>query len=127
MLRAVPERRGHRLGIQWSVPPEQRAWRSAPCGFVSHLIGCEGNTNLCNSANMERGNLVGFGTGAAVGHDSGCQGVPGSDCSGRTQGKVCCEKCVSAEADLQPFLFIVTSTHLFSLLACEGRCSILQA
>ena len=43
VLRIVPERRGHRLGIQWSVPPEQRdTWRSRPCGLLSHLLGCEG-------------------------------------------------------------------------------------
>ena len=44
VLRVVPERRGHRLGIQWSVPPEQANWRSAPCGLLSHLLGCEGKT-----------------------------------------------------------------------------------
>ncbi len=40
VLRVVPEREGHRLDVQWSVPPEQRACRCVPCGLLSHLLGC---------------------------------------------------------------------------------------
>ena len=39
MLRVVPEREGHRLDLQWAVPPEQRVYRAAPCAYLGHLIG----------------------------------------------------------------------------------------
>ena len=40
ILRVVPEREGHRLELQWAVPPEKRAFRHFPCGYLGHLLGC---------------------------------------------------------------------------------------
>ena len=40
ILRVVPEREGHRLDLQWAVPPEQQVYRAAPCAYLGHLIGC---------------------------------------------------------------------------------------
>jgi secreted Zn-dependent insulinase-like peptidase len=40
LIRLVPEKDGHSLQLQWSVPPETPAYRAAPCGYLSHLLGC---------------------------------------------------------------------------------------
>ena len=39
LLRVVPQREGHRLDLQWAVPPEQHVYRATPCGYLGHLIG----------------------------------------------------------------------------------------
>ena len=40
LIRMVPEKDGHMLDIQWAVPSEIRAYRHGPCGYLSHLLGC---------------------------------------------------------------------------------------
>ncbi|EIE20423.1 hypothetical protein COCSUDRAFT_30601 [Coccomyxa subellipsoidea C-169] len=42
LLRVVPQKEGHRLDLQWAVPPEQTVYRVTPCGYLGHLIGHEG-------------------------------------------------------------------------------------
>ncbi|BDA50691.1 Insulin-degrading enzyme [Coccomyxa sp. Obi] len=42
LLRVVPQKEGHRLDLQWAVPPEQHVYRSTPCGYLGHLLGHEG-------------------------------------------------------------------------------------
>lgn len=39
LLRVIPQREGHRLDLQWAVPPEQHVYRATPCGYLGHLIG----------------------------------------------------------------------------------------
>lgn len=41
LLRVVPEKDRNVIELQWSVPSEGAAYRTAPCGYLSHLLGCE--------------------------------------------------------------------------------------
>ncbi|KAL3136084.1 hypothetical protein ABBQ32_007107 [Trebouxia sp. C0010 RCD-2024] len=35
LLKVVPERDGHRLELQWAVPPETQAYKVFPCSYLS--------------------------------------------------------------------------------------------
>ncbi len=39
LLRVVPEKDWHTVELQWVVPPETKAYRAQPCGYLSHLLG----------------------------------------------------------------------------------------
>lgn len=34
LIKMVPERDGHRLELQWSVPPESQAYKIFPCSYL---------------------------------------------------------------------------------------------
>lgn len=34
LLKVVPERDGHRLELQWAVPPETQAYKVFPCSYL---------------------------------------------------------------------------------------------
>ena len=34
LIKVVPERDGHRLELQWSVPPESHAYKTFPCSYL---------------------------------------------------------------------------------------------
>lgn len=37
LLKVVPERDGHRLELQWSVPPESEAYKTFPCSYLRYV------------------------------------------------------------------------------------------
>lgn len=39
LMRAVPERSGHTLELQWRVESELQHYDAAPCQYFSHLLG----------------------------------------------------------------------------------------
>lgn len=39
LIKAVPERAGHVVELQWRVPSEIQHYRAGPCQFLSHLVG----------------------------------------------------------------------------------------
>lgn len=39
LMKAVPERSGHTLELQWRVEPELKHYDAAPCQYFSHLLG----------------------------------------------------------------------------------------
>ncbi|KAK8918647.1 Zinc-metallopeptidase, peroxisomal [Platanthera zijinensis] len=46
IVKAVPIKEGHTLGIIWPVTPEIRHYKEGPSRFLSHLIGHEGEGSL---------------------------------------------------------------------------------
>ncbi|KAL6770545.1 hypothetical protein ACKKBF_B31700 [Auxenochlorella protothecoides x Auxenochlorella symbiontica] len=46
LMKAVPERSGHTLELQWRVEPELKHYDAAPCQYFSHLLGDEGEGSL---------------------------------------------------------------------------------
>ena len=42
LIRCVPEREGHSLEVQWPTLPSPPHYRAAPAGYVSHMLGHEG-------------------------------------------------------------------------------------
>lgn len=38
-MKVVPETDRHTVELQWVVPPEVKAYRTQPCGYLSHLLG----------------------------------------------------------------------------------------
>ena len=36
LLKVVPERDGHRLELQWAVPPETKAYKVFPCSYLRY-------------------------------------------------------------------------------------------
>ncbi|KAK9803974.1 hypothetical protein WJX72_009535 [[Myrmecia] bisecta] len=46
LLKVVPQKDGHTLELQWSVPSEQQNYRAAPCSYLSHLLGHEGEGSV---------------------------------------------------------------------------------
>ena len=36
MIKVVPERDGHRLELQWSVPPESKTYKIFPCSYLRY-------------------------------------------------------------------------------------------
>lgn len=41
LIRMVPEKDGHSVTFEWPVPPEWRAYRTSPCNYIGHFLGCE--------------------------------------------------------------------------------------
>ena len=39
LLKVVPETDRHTVELHWAVPPEVKAYRAQPCGYLSHLLG----------------------------------------------------------------------------------------
>jgi len=46
LVKVVPVRNGDELDLQWLVPPENRVYHLAPCHYLSHLIGHEGDGSI---------------------------------------------------------------------------------
>ncbi|KAL0046282.1 hypothetical protein WJX82_008028 [Trebouxia sp. C0006] len=46
VMKVVPERDGHRVELQWAVPPESKAYKVFPCSYLSHLLGHEGEGSV---------------------------------------------------------------------------------
>ncbi|KAG2487100.1 hypothetical protein HYH03_014213 [Edaphochlamys debaryana] len=46
LLRIVPVREGQTLELVWQVPPSERLYREQPLGYVSHLLGHEGEGSV---------------------------------------------------------------------------------
>ncbi|GFR52000.1 hypothetical protein Agub_g14535, partial [Astrephomene gubernaculifera] len=46
MLRVVPVREGQSLELTWQVPPSSRSFREHPLGYLSHLLGHEGEGSV---------------------------------------------------------------------------------
>ena len=36
LLKVVPERDGHRVELQWAVPPESKAYKVFPCSYLRY-------------------------------------------------------------------------------------------
>ncbi len=34
VMKVVPERDGHRVELQWAVPPESKAYKVFPCSYL---------------------------------------------------------------------------------------------
>lgn len=47
LLRVVPEKDRNVIELQWSVPSEGIAYRKAPCGYLSHLLGYDMIHDYC--------------------------------------------------------------------------------
>ena len=50
LIRMVPEKDGHSVTFEWPVPPEWRAYRSSPCNYLGHFLGCVVLTSLMRDA-----------------------------------------------------------------------------
>ena len=56
LLKVVPERDGHRLELQWSVPPESEAYKTFPCSYLrcvpsfAQLVPCTSNSNTTDGS-----------------------------------------------------------------------------
>ncbi|KAG7958735.1 hypothetical protein I3843_10G032200 [Carya illinoinensis] len=46
LVRSVPIKEGHKLGIAWPITPEIHHYKEGPCRYLSHLIGHEGEGSL---------------------------------------------------------------------------------
>ncbi|KAL5743842.1 hypothetical protein ACOSQ2_026958 [Xanthoceras sorbifolium] len=46
LVRAVPIKQGHKLRIAWPITPSIHHYKEAPCRYLSHLIGHEGEGSL---------------------------------------------------------------------------------
>lgn len=46
LVRAVPIKQGHKLRIVWPITPSIHYYKEAPCRYLSHLIGHEGEGSL---------------------------------------------------------------------------------
>ncbi|KAK1577860.1 hypothetical protein Q3G72_025458 [Acer saccharum] len=46
LVRAVPIKEGHKLRIAWPITPSIHHYKEAPCRYLSHLIGHEGEGSL---------------------------------------------------------------------------------
>ncbi|KAJ0099822.1 hypothetical protein Patl1_20520 [Pistacia atlantica] len=46
LVRAVPIKQGHKLRIIWPITPSIRHYKEAPCRYLGHLIGHEGEGSL---------------------------------------------------------------------------------
>ncbi|XP_044504367.1 insulin-degrading enzyme-like 1, peroxisomal isoform X3 [Mangifera indica] len=46
LVRAVPIKQGHKLRIVWPITPSIHHYKEAPCRYLSHLIGHEGEGSL---------------------------------------------------------------------------------
>jgi hypothetical protein len=46
LVKAVPIKQGHTMGILWPITPNIRHYKEGPCKYVSHLIGHEGEGSL---------------------------------------------------------------------------------
>ncbi|KAI9161372.1 hypothetical protein LWI28_016770 [Acer negundo] len=46
LVRAVPIQEGHKLRIAWPITPSIHHYKEAPCRYLSHLIGHEGEGSL---------------------------------------------------------------------------------
>lgn len=46
LVRAVPIKQGHKLRIGWPITPSIHYYKEAPCRYLSHLIGHEGEGSL---------------------------------------------------------------------------------
>ena len=40
LIKVVPQKETDSLDLQWPIPPEQGLYRSRPCSYLSHLLGC---------------------------------------------------------------------------------------
>ncbi|CAH2063828.1 unnamed protein product [Thlaspi arvense] len=46
LVKAVPIKQGHELNVSWPVTPSIHHYEEAPCSYLSHLIGHEGEGSL---------------------------------------------------------------------------------
>lgn len=46
LIRVRPVKDTHKLSISWQLPPTQHLYKSKPAGYISHLVGHEGNGSL---------------------------------------------------------------------------------
>lgn len=65
IIRMVPEREGHAVEIQWATLSEQMYYVSAPCAYISHLLGHEGNGSVFSLLKSK-----GWATGLVAGEAS---------------------------------------------------------
>lgn len=45
-MKAVPIKQGHKLNVSWPVTPSIHRYEEAPCRYLGHLIGHEGEGSL---------------------------------------------------------------------------------
>lgn len=68
LVRAVPIKQGHKLRIIWPITPSIHHYKEAPCRYLGHLIGHEGEGSLfyvlktlgrlCTSFMLQKVNLL---------------------------------------------------------------------
>lgn len=46
LVKAVPIKQGHKLNVSWPVTPSIHRYEEAPCRYLGHLIGHEGEGSL---------------------------------------------------------------------------------
>lgn len=46
LVRTVPIKEGHKLRFAWPITPEIHHYKEAPCRYLGHLIGHEGEGSL---------------------------------------------------------------------------------
>lgn len=45
-MKAVPIKQGHKINVSWPVTPSIHRYEEAPCRYLGHLIGHEGEGSL---------------------------------------------------------------------------------
>ncbi|KAH0884687.1 hypothetical protein HID58_060783 [Brassica napus] len=62
LVKAVPIKQGHKLTVSWPVTPSIHHYEEAPCGYLGHLIGHEGEGSLFHALKT-----LGWATGLYAG------------------------------------------------------------
>ncbi|ESQ44327.1 hypothetical protein EUTSA_v10005770mg [Eutrema salsugineum] len=62
LVKAVPIRQGHKLTVSWPVTPSIHHYEEAPCRYLGHLIGHEGEGSLFHALK-----ILGWATGLYAG------------------------------------------------------------
>uniref|UniRef100_A0A1J3JW63 Zinc-metallopeptidase, peroxisomal n=2 Tax=Noccaea caerulescens TaxID=107243 RepID=A0A1J3JW63_NOCCA len=62
LVKVVPIRQGHELTVSWPVTPSIHHYEAAPCRYLSHLIGHEGEGSLFHALK-----ILGWATGLHAG------------------------------------------------------------
>ncbi|MCL7036080.1 hypothetical protein MKW94_027516 [Papaver nudicaule] len=64
LVKAIPIKQGHKLKIVWPITPSIRHYKEAPCRYLGHLIGHEGEGSLFCILKT-----LGWATGLSAGED----------------------------------------------------------
>uniref|UniRef100_M4CKB4 Insulin-degrading enzyme-like 1, peroxisomal n=1 Tax=Brassica campestris TaxID=3711 RepID=M4CKB4_BRACM len=62
LVKAVPIKQGHKLNVSWPVTPSIHRYEEAPCRYLGHLIGHEGEGSLFHALKT-----LGWATGLSAG------------------------------------------------------------